>query len=69
MMAEIFSRGPIAATVAVPPAFENYTSGVCGSASCLYRSMAGTSHIRVSRSLLQLCIHCACRVLAVQLSR
>ena len=28
MLAEIFARGPIAATVAVPAAFENYTSGV-----------------------------------------
>ena len=27
-MAEIFARGPIAVTVACPPAFENYTGGI-----------------------------------------
>eukprot|EP01046_Picozoa_sp_COSAG06_P031748 COSAG06_NODE_3118_length_5830_cov_5.051649_4_plen_134_part_00 len=28
MLAEIYARGPIAVTVACPPAFENYTGGV-----------------------------------------
>eukprot|EP01047_Picozoa_sp_COSAG01_P033682 COSAG01_NODE_2489_length_7588_cov_3.099880_2_plen_106_part_00 len=28
MLAEIFARGPIAATIAVPAAFENYTGGI-----------------------------------------
>lgn len=28
MMAEIAARGPIAATIAVPPALENYTGGI-----------------------------------------
>lgn len=28
MLAEIFARGPIAVTVACPPAFENYTGGI-----------------------------------------
>jgi len=28
MMAELYARGPIAATIAVTPALENYTSGV-----------------------------------------
>ena len=28
MLAEMYARGPIAATVAVTPAFENYTGGI-----------------------------------------